>query len=76
MAVKACKVAWKKLEGWCKAHRDDKAKEACQQYETDPKEFLLERVLRATVNPIDAAYRYAACAPWMCNCAELLGHTL
>ena len=53
----ACKLAWDKLQSWCKAHTDDKDKEACEKYRADPKDFLVRRVLRATVNPIDAGYR-------------------
>jgi copper oxidase (laccase) domain-containing protein len=61
LAVTACKMAWQKLQNYCKSHTDEKSKEACEKFIADPKAFLVTRVLRAGVNPIDAGYR---CAPY------------
>ena len=42
---------------YCKAATDPKTKKGCQAWRDDPSSFLLSRVLRATVNPIDAGYK-------------------
>ena len=60
LAVGACKKAWQELMQYCKAATDPKTKKGCEAWREDPASFLLSRVLRATVNPIDAGYK---CAP-------------
>ena len=57
LAVKACKEAWDTLMRYCSSATDQQSEATCKRYKDDPAEFLVERVLRASVNPIDAGYR-------------------
>lgn len=57
LAVKVCKEAWSKLMSYCSEATDDQSEAACKHYREDPSDFLIQRVLRASVNPIDGGYR-------------------
>lgn len=58
LAVKACKEAWDTLMSYCSSATDDKSEAACKHYREDPADFLISRVLRANINPIDGGYSY------------------
>lgn len=58
LAVTACKEAWDKLMRYCEHNHDPKSDETCEHYKADPEDFIVKRVLRAGMNPIDAGYRY------------------
>lgn len=60
LAVKACKEAWDTLMSYCADATDAKSEAACKHYREDPADFLVSRVLRANINPIDGGYR---CVP-------------
>lgn len=74
LAVNACKLAWQKFIDYCAKHTDDKSKTECDRYKADPKDFLVTRVLRAGVNPIDAGYRCALSVEYPA-CSEELSTT-
>jgi hypothetical protein len=59
LAVTACEKAWEKLMYYCDHNHDPKSEETCKHYVDDPKDFIVNRVLRAGMNPIDAGYRCA-----------------
>eukprot|EP00892_Ulva_mutabilis_P005433 jgi/Ulvmu1/3261/UM151_0009.1 len=58
VVVKVCKEAWAKLMTYCKVATDAKSEAACKHYREDPADFVVSRVLRASVNPIDGGYTY------------------
>ena len=60
LAVGACKKAWATLLEYCKLHHDKKSKAGCAAFQADPASFLVPKVLRAKINPIDAVYKCAS----------------
>lgn len=54
----ACKLAWSKLMGICKgADPSSDLGKFCEASKADPQKFIIEKVLRAEVNPLDVAYK-------------------
>jgi hypothetical protein len=60
LAVGACRKAWAEALAYCRAHHSV-AERTCAEWRADPASFLVPRVLRAKVNPIDAVYTCALC---------------
>lgn len=44
---------------YCSSATDDKSEATCKHYRADPADFIVSRVLRANINPIDGGYRCA-----------------
>eukprot|EP01025_Chloroclados_australasicus_P026103 TRINITY_DN25942_c0_g1_i1.p1 TRINITY_DN25942_c0_g1~~TRINITY_DN25942_c0_g1_i1.p1 ORF type:complete len:202 (+),score=13.93 TRINITY_DN25942_c0_g1_i1:95-700(+) len=58
LATSACKTAWSQLMKICDNTKREDILEYCDKCKDDPSIFLLDKVLRAKVNPIDAGYQY------------------
>lgn len=78
LAERACKEAWNALMAYCRDSTDPKVKQGCAAWCKDPASFLLSKVLRTKVNPIDAGYKCASKSfsrPTRCATSDLVPKT-